>query len=316
MKKLMWGLVCSVVLASSSVALASNSIQAFLFPVQIEINDSAVSMPKDYKVLQVDGRAYVPIRFVAENLGATIDYDSSTKKMMIKNQKLDLVDPTCKTISVGNLIVTKDGNHSKVTGQIEIEGVGNSQNSIEAKLSFYNASHKKLGESVIQGKNVGVDAQTFVTQGNGDLREYATVTLQIESVNDKKVAEESGVLYENKDYHFSLTLPKSWVGKYEVMEGRNDATEMTYHFIDRANKSYGGVVFSLSVWKSDDWKASESGEMEVGRTKKIGESGNFVFTLSRPGDVQYDPQNEQLTAEYAQMAAFITSISTSFQVAK
>ncbi|MED4783504.1 copper amine oxidase N-terminal domain-containing protein [Brevibacillus choshinensis] len=316
MKKFACGLVCGVALASSSVALASNSIQAFLFPVQFEINGSAVSMSKDDKVLQVDGRAYVPIRFVAENLGATIDYDSSMKKILIKNQKLDLVDPTYKNISVGNLIVTKDGNHSKVTGQIEIAGVGNSQNSIEAKLSFYNAANKKLGEAVIRGTNFGVDAQNFLAQGNGDLREYATVTLQVESVNDKKVLKEPGVLYENKDYHFSLTLPKSWVGKYEVVEARNEATEMTYHFIDRANKNYGGVVFSLSVWKRHDWEASESGEMEVGRTKKIGESGSFVVTLSQPGDVQYDPQNEKLTAEYAQMAASITSISTSFQVSK
>ncbi|MDF2684634.1 MAG: copper amine oxidase-like protein [Brevibacillus sp.] len=316
MKKFVWGLVCGVALASSSVALASNSIQAFLFPVQFEINDNTVSMPNDYKVLQVDGRAYVPIRFVADNLGATIDYDSSTKKIMIKNQKLDLVDPNYKNISVGNLIVTKEGNHSKVTGQIKLDGVGNTQNLIEAKLTFYNAANQKVGEAVIRGRNFGVDAQTFIAQGTGDVREYETVTVQVESVNDKKVAEELGILYENKDYHFSLTLPKTWVGKYEVIEARNEATEMTYHFIDRANKSYGGILFSLSVWKRDDWKASESSEMEVGRTKKIGESGNFIFTLSRPGDVQYDPQNEKLTAEYAQMAAFITSISTSFQVAK
>lgn len=316
MKKFVWGLVCGVALASSSVALASNSIQALLFPVQFEINDSAIAMPSDYKVLQVDGRAYVPIRFVAENLGATIDYDSSTKKIMIKNKKLDLVDPYYKTVSVGNLIVKKDGNHSQVTGQIAIEGVGNTKNSIDAKLSFYNKDNKKLGEAVIRGTNFGVDPQTFTTQGNGDLRDYTTVTLQVEAVNDKKIAEEPGALYENKDYHFSLTLPKSWVGKYEVVEAPNEATEMTYQFIDSANKSFGGVVFSLSAWKRDDWKASEQSAMEVGRTKKIGEIGTYVFSLSRPGDVQYDPQNEKLTAEYAQMAAFVTTISTSFQVTK
>jgi len=62
------------------MVFASDSIQALLFPVHFEINESQVSLNDDYKVLNVDGHAYVPIRFVAEHLGATIDYDQDTKR--------------------------------------------------------------------------------------------------------------------------------------------------------------------------------------------------------------------------------------------
>jgi hypothetical protein len=114
LKKFILGLSLGLAIACSSVAFASGSIQALLFPVIFEINGSNIGLNNDYKVLNVDGHAYVPIRFIAENLGATIDYDAESQKIFVNNRNLTITDPDYKGISVGNLILTKEGNNTKV----------------------------------------------------------------------------------------------------------------------------------------------------------------------------------------------------------
>lgn len=123
---MIWLVSFGLVIACSSVAFASSTIQTLLFPTGFEINGNDTTLNEDYKVLNVDGHAYVPIRFVAENLRAAIDYDEERQMIYIKNGDLDLIDPDYKGISVGNLILTKKGESTKVTGQLKMEGVGNS----------------------------------------------------------------------------------------------------------------------------------------------------------------------------------------------
>ncbi|WP_192702128.1 stalk domain-containing protein [Paenibacillus sp. OAS669] len=313
MLKFVSGLCCGLFVASASVAFASDSIQAVLFPAHFEINGSRVSLNDDYKVLNVDGHAYVPIRFVAENLGATIDYDQDTQKILVKNRSLDLSDPDHKGIWAGNLILTKDGGSTKVTGQLKMEGVGNTTNTVGATLTFYNDNNEKIGEASIHGDDFGVDAQTFVSEGLGDFRSYSTVNLHVNHVNGHVISAAPGIVYENKKHSFTLNLPKSWEGKYDVAETIDEtSTFETISFIDTANKGYGGVVFSIGIWTKDDWSRNGQAAMEAGHVSKIAERGDKVFTIIRPGDVQYDPHNEKLTAEYQLMSSYVNTIKTSF----
>ncbi|NOU98767.1 stalk domain-containing protein [Paenibacillus planticolens] len=313
MKKFVLGLCCGFVMASSCVAIASDSIQALLFPASFEINGSKISLDDDYKVLNVDGHAYVPIRFVAEHLGATIDFEQEQQKIFVKNRKLDLSDPDYQGIIVGNVILTKDGGNTKVTGQLKIEGVGNTTNSVEATLAFYNDNSEKIGEVAIYGNDFGVDAQTFVSEGLGDFRTYSTVNLHIGNVNGQMISATPSMVYENRKNNFTLNLPKSWEGKYEVVEAIDEASEFeNISFIDIANKGYGGVVFSIGIWTKDNWSQNGQTAMEVGHISKIGELGDRVFTISTPGDVQYDPFNEKLTAEYKSLSSYVNKIKTSF----
>lgn len=216
MKKYMLGLGCGLLLAGSSVAFASDTIQALLFPASFEINGSQVKMDSDYQILNVDGHAYVPIRFVAENLGATIDYDAESQKIVVKNKPLDIKDPDYANISVGNLILTKEGNQTKVTGQLKFEGVGNSLNMVGAGLSFYNEDNQEIGKAVISGNNFGVDAQTFVTEGEGDFNNYDAVYLHIGAINHRIMSDAPTMLYRNSSYRFTLAIPSSW----EEIRGR------------------------------------------------------------------------------------------------
>ena len=254
MKKFILGVSCGLLIAGSSVAFASDTIQALLFPASFEINGNQVAMNSEYHILNVDGHAYVPVRFVAENLGATIDYDSESQKIVVKNKPLDIKDPDYPSISVGNLVLTKSGNKTKVTGQLKFESVGNAQNMIGAGLSFYNDNNVKIGEAVISGNNSGVEAQSFVTEGEGDFKNYDAVYLHIGAVNHRVISEVPHTLYKNSKYHFTLSIPSSWEGKYEVEELVDESMQhANYQFINKANKEYGGIVFTISVWTKEIW---------------------------------------------------------------
>ncbi|MDB5054812.1 MAG: Copper amine oxidase N-terminal protein [Bacilli bacterium] len=311
MKKFILGLSCGLVIACSSVAFASGSIQALLFPASFEINGSNVALNNDYKVLNVDGHAYVPIRFVAENLGATIDYDADSQKIFVKNRNLDLTDPDYKGISVGNLILTKVGNNTKVTGQLRMEGVGSSKNMIGANLSFYNDKSEKIGDVAINGNDFGVESQTFVLESSGDFRTYSTVNLHIGAVNNTIIPDAPSMLYENTKYNFTLKLPKSWEGKYDVVEGTD-----FINFIDKANKDagWGGLLFTIQEWSKERWNTDGVEEAKNYQISKIGENGDKIFTLSTPSDVNYNVNDEKMKAEYASMWSHINTIKTTFKI--
>jgi hypothetical protein len=317
LKKFILGLSCGLAIACSSVAFASGSIQALLFPASFEINGNNIGLNNDYKVLNLDGHAYVPIRFIAENLGATIDYDAESQKIFVKNRTLDLVDPDYKGITVGNLILTKDGNNTKVTGQLRMAGVGSSKNMIGANLTFYNDKSEKIGDIAINGNDFGVDSQTFVSEGSGDFRAYSAVNLHIGAVNNHIISEAPSILYENTKYKFTLKLPNTWEGKYDVEEMVSESEALSsdsYNFIDKANKGYGGVIFTITIWTKEDWIKNGPSLIEVGQIYKIGEDGDKVFTLAPPGDVEYNPHDEMLKAEFYSMYDHINTIKTTFKL--
>ncbi|WP_199613794.1 stalk domain-containing protein [Paenibacillus alkalitolerans] len=64
---------------------ASDSIKSLLFPVKIIINGENKHLGNEYVVLNYKNHAYVPLRFVAENLGATAKYNAKSKEISIYN---------------------------------------------------------------------------------------------------------------------------------------------------------------------------------------------------------------------------------------
>ncbi|KRE57451.1 stalk domain-containing protein [Paenibacillus sp. Soil750] len=72
MKKFILGLLIGIGLAMTTAVFASESIQALLFPAKIKINGQEKKLDSEYQILNVNGHAYVPIRYVAENLGVSM----------------------------------------------------------------------------------------------------------------------------------------------------------------------------------------------------------------------------------------------------
>jgi hypothetical protein len=116
-------------------------------------------------------------------------------------------------------------------------------------------------------------------------------------------------------YNFTLKLPNIWEWKYEIENIVDEASGTdNYQFIDKANKGWGGVIFTISIWTKEDWLKKGPTAIEIGQIYKIGEDGDKVFTLSRPGDVEYDPHDEKLTAEYSSMSDQTNKIKTTFKL--
>lgn len=85
MKKFWIGIACAgVVSLGASVAYASDYVQALLFPVKIEFNGQNKVLGNDYTILNYNGHAYVPIRYIVENMGGEISYDGQLNQISIK----------------------------------------------------------------------------------------------------------------------------------------------------------------------------------------------------------------------------------------
>lgn len=68
-------LLAGAILASTTtVFAASEFIQAVLYPVKIFINGQEQELPDEYSILNYNGHAYVPVRFVSEQLGGKVGF--------------------------------------------------------------------------------------------------------------------------------------------------------------------------------------------------------------------------------------------------
>jgi hypothetical protein len=100
LKKFVLGLICGIGLTVTTAVYASNTIQAYLFPVEYEFNGQTKQLDSEYTTINYNGHAYVPVRFVAESLGVGVRYINSIpegKVISIMNEPTN-VDETTKKV--------------------------------------------------------------------------------------------------------------------------------------------------------------------------------------------------------------------------
>ncbi|RAV21593.1 stalk domain-containing protein [Paenibacillus contaminans] len=88
MKKFVLGLICGVGLTATTAVYAADTIQAYLFPAKFEVNGQNKEIGSEYTVLNYNGHAYVPVRFVAESMGALVKYEDTTRTISIEQTNL------------------------------------------------------------------------------------------------------------------------------------------------------------------------------------------------------------------------------------
>lgn len=102
MKKMIGSFLAGVIFASTAVAGAAaygtitvndNSFVKFKF------DGVEKQLPAGYSVLNYQGRTYVPARFVAEQLGAKVDWDAATSTVLITSSGKYSNAPTSSTTS-------------------------------------------------------------------------------------------------------------------------------------------------------------------------------------------------------------------------
>nr|WP_269669529.1 stalk domain-containing protein [Paenibacillus sp. GSMTC-2017] len=127
-----------------------------------------------------DGRTYVPVRYMAESLDAVVIYDEAKKTIRV-DDRFDAIS-FVGGVKAGHLKVVKDGNKSKVTGELyagqryfdslyERMMAAEDPNKVElnAHLAFYDDSSKLLGKVAIK--------VPFTTKGD-QLKEIEAITEQ------------------------------------------------------------------------------------------------------------------------------------------
>lgn len=91
-KSLLTGILAGV-LISMPIHMYANDIktkvETWATPyVQFIFDDQITPLPLGYTVLNYEGRTYVPTRFVAEQLGAEVDWDESTQTIFVKSKPI------------------------------------------------------------------------------------------------------------------------------------------------------------------------------------------------------------------------------------
>lgn len=88
-KQFISGIIVGGVLLSGGNALANNaSLPSITNWVKYKINGEEKQLPSGYTTLRYEGHTYVPTRFIAEELGAEVDWNPVTETVEIEQQKL------------------------------------------------------------------------------------------------------------------------------------------------------------------------------------------------------------------------------------
>jgi len=182
MKKVLVGTGIGIMLTLSTAAYASDSIQALIFPVKIKINGHEKQLDSEYQILNVNGHAYVPIRYVAENTGINIGYDDNSHTIYLANEGTPIRDNTNELVHITDLIVTTDKykETTKTTGHLFLDTEGPSY--INAVLEFYDDQSNLLGNAVIDGDYLS-GKNIFDIRGESDFTNYSSVVLKVRDVH-------------------------------------------------------------------------------------------------------------------------------------
>jgi hypothetical protein len=86
-RQLFAGMIIGGMVATTGIAAADpNSVTAIIEDwVKFQFNGVEKSIPEGFDVLNYNGRVYVPARFIAEQLGGTVDWDSNTQTVKINS---------------------------------------------------------------------------------------------------------------------------------------------------------------------------------------------------------------------------------------
>lgn len=159
MKKILFGLVLGIMLgAGSSVWAAGESIvQAVKAAVSLHFNGEEAVLPSEYEVLNYNGHVYVPLRYMAEQMGAVVSYDERSGSVSVLANKAEplLHDPDYPGVYAGNLQVSEKNGRSVLTGLVLLDDASSGMKpekmpyAFRGDLIFYNGQNEAIERAAL-----------------------------------------------------------------------------------------------------------------------------------------------------------------------
>lgn len=95
-KQFISGVIVGGLLLSGGNVLANNSsLPSVTNWVKYKFNGEEKQLSSEYTTLNYEGHTYVPARFIAEELGAEVDWDDNTKTVLINKETVIQECPEC-----------------------------------------------------------------------------------------------------------------------------------------------------------------------------------------------------------------------------
>ncbi|GAA3409085.1 copper amine oxidase N-terminal domain-containing protein [Paenibacillus hodogayensis] len=95
MKKFILGVICGAGIMAAPVLYASDAVVAKLWPVEVEVNGKPQQLSADEAIWNINGKAYAPVRWLAEQLGAGAMYRDRDGELSIRSEPAE-GDPMSK----------------------------------------------------------------------------------------------------------------------------------------------------------------------------------------------------------------------------
>lgn len=195
-KNFIYGLVLGLTIALASTAYSSDSASTVLFPSQFVFNGQTETLDPEYQVLNYEGHAYVPIRFVAENMGASVGYDDTGSLPTISinyfpaNMAIYTDPHYASNVHVGNIQVSPLGDQFVVSGLATIDPIDNTMrpHKLAFSLHFLNDNGEEMGSAVTGYFDITEgEIRYFKAKTNDNLTGFSEIRLRIEMLDHSRL---------------------------------------------------------------------------------------------------------------------------------
>lgn len=229
------GIALGIILTMSFQVFAASAIEKIEAYANKEMNfefdGKAVALPSEYEVIVYKDRSYVPARFVAENLGATVNWDNNTKKILFT--KAQTSTPPSITLPA---IETPSGNYKELP---------QTKDTLEYRLSvvsYYSEGQgvgDKLYLTLTNTSNYPIQLNQMATKIIADGVEYDMVPSEAADLDTKWYAD----IEADKTGEGYIRLPRS------VKDVKNLEIKFFVNYNSSANEKEKPVTFQIDLSK-------------------------------------------------------------------
>lgn len=117
--------------------------------------------------------------------------------------------------------------------------------------------------------------------------------------------------YVSEDMGFKIDFPKEWQKGHLVKENDNSLEVYSRQIIKNSN--FEGLIFSIDR-RIGELVTEEDIEREPMPLRIVSQENGYTYVLRKPSDMQYPPENEELSECYRLFQTFIDDVVESFEI--